>query len=319
MPVAIADVNRDPRSENFVPAEIVPADIIIDAKIVSTLLQEQFALCVEKISLLGEGWDNSVFLVNGDLVFRFPRRKEAAGLVEKEMRVLPLLKDRLTLSIPDPIYFGKPTPAYESAFYGHQLIKGQSGCSVRLSKNEYERAAIDLGLFLRGLHDIGDLPPLATNVEPSFDRTDFEKYYQTFVERLRTVEQWYDLTAHQNKFEEICNDAQKYRPVSTKKVLIHGDFYHRHLIFNESMRVSGVIDWGDSSIADPVGDLGIIYQFLPQSARKYFFETYGDVDDNALHYARFIGLYLAVALLWFGYDRKDQDLIRTSLWTFAEI
>jgi len=35
--------------------------------------------------------------------------------------------------------------------------------------------------------------------------------------------------------------------------------------------------------------------------------------------AGFLGLYYAVALLWYGYDKKDNKLVKTSLWTLENI
>ena len=47
---------------------------------------------------MGAGWDNTAYLVNGEWVFRFPRRTIAVPLLEAEGRVLPKLAPRLPLS-----------------------------------------------------------------------------------------------------------------------------------------------------------------------------------------------------------------------------
>lgn len=299
---------------------VIPADIIINEEIVALLIAEQFGLTGRKIRLLGEGFDNAVYRVDDNLVFRFPRRQEAVSTIEREIRILPLLENHLSIEIPKPIYIGQPSPKFDRIFYGHQHIKGQSGCAITLSPDEYQKAAADLGHFLKDLHsiDVKTLGFSSNAMEPLFDRADFNKLWQVFKERIKDVEKNYNIAPYQNKITEICHEAKLYKSKSSN-TFIHGDLYHRHIIFNEKHRLSGVIDWGDSAIGDPIADLAIVFQFLPKFAHQTFFSSYKNIDQNALAYARFLGIYYAMALLWFGHDRKDQDLIRTSLWTMAEI
>lgn len=290
---------------------IIPADIEINKSLVSSLLHDQFQLDISSISLLGEGWDNVVFLVNDKWVFRFPRRLIAKELIEKEIRLLTLLKNRLPLQIPKPLFLGQPTTTYPCTFYGHELLKGTPGSAIMLSEEEYCQAAFSLGHFLKNLHAIN-----IDDLGLSDEDFDYGKSKSVFDSRLSAIEKSYDLKAYKKKFDDICSDAQGYQSTETR--LIHGDMYHRHLIFEKNL-LSGIIDWGDCALGDPTGDLGIIYQFFPKNTRRHFFKSYGAVDEKSLCYARFIGLYFAVALLWFGYDRNDKYLIRTSLWTFDEI
>lgn len=197
-------------------------------------------------------------------------------------------------------------------------MPGQSGCRVRLNAREFKRCARDLGTFLSELHAIdaryfsGTLPP------PVFDRLNFAVLENYFSKRLARVHSTYRLHPYDQKIRWILADAETYRD-TTALCFVHGDLYHRHILFNEHHQFSGVIDWGDSSLSHRVVDLGIVFQFLPKDVHRYFFQAYDAVDDHALAYARFLGLYYAITLLWYGDDRKDQDLIRTSLWTLEEL
>lgn len=49
--------------------------ITINENIARELIESQKHIHVESINLLDEGWDNFVYLVNKNLIFRFPRRK----------------------------------------------------------------------------------------------------------------------------------------------------------------------------------------------------------------------------------------------------
>lgn len=301
--------------------EVIPADIEINESILAHIIEEQFNFRPSSISFFGEGFDNAVYLVDQHWLFRLPRRKEAVELVATEMRVLPLLQPFLPLAIPHPVFFGVPSVRFPRPFYGHELIKGESGSKVHLSPAEYVQAAKDLAKFLRVLHglNMAELGLSPGDLIPYVDRCDYQKLKGIFDKRLADISINYDLKPYRDKIETICEQAKNYVSADSPTGLVHSDIYHRHLIFDEQQKLNGIIDWGDVAIGDVVADLGIGFQFFPQGAREVFFATYGMSDEASLRYARFIGLYYAAALLWFGHDRKDQDLIRTSLWTLAEV
>src|SRR5712692_6638457 len=77
------------------------------------LIEEQFPdLAPARVELFGEGWDNFAFKVNGQFVFRFPRRQIAAELIEIECGLLPKLAPRVTLPVPAPQFLGHATSQY---------------------------------------------------------------------------------------------------------------------------------------------------------------------------------------------------------------
>lgn len=300
---------------------VIPADILINETIVRKVVSDQFGLSPKTIQCYGEGWDTFVYLLDNHLIFRFPRRKEAIPCIKREMKILPILASKISLKIPKPLYFGRATSSFNRPFYGHEIIPGIPESTGSFSLTDYGHAAIDLANFLKELHSINP-QVIASKVHieaPTFDRCDFEKSINKFNHRLKSIKKVYDLKPYLRKISDICNDASSYTSENSWPTIVHGDLYHRHLLFGDNKRLVGVIDWGDCGLADPVADLGIVFLFLPKAFHRDFFELYGIVSDHALLMARFIGLYYAVALLWFGTDRTDESLIKTSLWTLAEI
>ena len=107
--------------------------------------------------LLGAGWDNTAFLINDSLVFRFPRRTMAVPLLEAECQVLPQLAPLLPLEIPAPTYFTSadpqrdfPWPVCGLRTFAGPDTGGGSGC-LREDRNAL---AVPLGRFLRTLHSL---------------------------------------------------------------------------------------------------------------------------------------------------------------------
>src|SRR5207249_1462262 len=100
------------------------------------------------------GWDNSVFLVNNSFVFRFPRRRIAAPLMETEVRLLPWLAAQVPLPIPNPFFVGAPSSDYPCVFSGYPLIRGLTITAANVTADERRAMARPLAQFLAALHPI---------------------------------------------------------------------------------------------------------------------------------------------------------------------
>src|SRR5262245_21292901 len=114
------------------------ADIEITEELVRNCLQMQFPSLapIKTLQCIGEGLDNLVFLVNKNLIFRFPRRKVAVQLIERENNVLKNLQSMFNLAIPNPQYIGHSTDQYPYPFQGYAMLKGISGCHANLSPQD---------------------------------------------------------------------------------------------------------------------------------------------------------------------------------------
>jgi aminoglycoside phosphotransferase (APT) family kinase protein len=68
-------------------------------------------LSSKQIQRLGYGWDNIVYLVGDEFVFRFPRRKVAIDLLRMEGKILPKLADFITIPYSKPVTIRHPFSA----------------------------------------------------------------------------------------------------------------------------------------------------------------------------------------------------------------
>ena len=79
------------------------AEVEVTPQFAADLLREQFPdLPAQRVTVLATGWDNTAFVVDGQWLFRFPRRRIAVPGVQREITVLSRLAPRLPLPIPDP-------------------------------------------------------------------------------------------------------------------------------------------------------------------------------------------------------------------------
>ena len=68
----------------------IPLDIQLNAAQVASIIKVQFPdVSLSSVAHLGEGCDSTAFEVNGQLVFRFPKRADVDQQLAIESRILP--------------------------------------------------------------------------------------------------------------------------------------------------------------------------------------------------------------------------------------
>ena len=284
------------------------AEVVFDEALVRTLLAEQFPeLDASSVRLLGEGWDNSVWVVEDMWAFRFPRRGIAIPGVERELVVLPRLAPLLPVPVPEPRFVGVPSELFPWPFFGAALLGGLEVADAGLAEDARSELGAELGRFLRVLHDIEvdvDLP------DDPIRRADTPFRVERTRERLDTSEAL-GVWTPSPEVERILAQAEQLEP-SRHRVVTHGDLHLRHVLV-ENGALSGVIDWGDMCRSDPAIDLMLVWSLLPRSGRERFVGEYGPVDEEARLRARVLALFLGLTLTLYGRDVGNEGLERECL------
>jgi len=285
------------------------AEIVVGPELARALIREQFQAPGSTIEPFGSGWDNTAYLVDGELVFRFPRRQIAVRLMECETRVLPRLAGRLPIPIPNPEWAGEPTEAFPWPFSGYRRLVGRTVDSVDLQDAERRAMAAPLGAFLRALHDVSteglELP------RDEFRRTDFGQRISMLRERLGGLEDAGLITDRRPWLRLF--EVEDFPAPAERAVPVHGDLYERHLLMDDAHRVCGVIDWGDVHAGDPGVDLSLLYRFFPAAARDDFLRAYGDIDARTARMARLRAAFHAVTVAFFAHSTGDAAMLRAGL------
>jgi len=290
-------------------ANVWDADVEVTAERAARLIERQFPeLAPARLRLLGSGWDNVAFAVNGQVCFRFPHRALAAGLLRNEIRVLPYLAPFLALPITAPTFCGAPDEAYPYPFAGYPLIPGITACRAGLSDVDREAIAEPLARFCATLHAI-PVPPDAREWAPGdvLGRGDIARRVPAARERLVALrlEGEQDLPAILGWLDRLAATPAYGGP----GCWLHGDLYARHLLVDAEKRLCGVIDWGDVHLGDPSVDLSVAFSFLPLSARERFRSAYGAVDPAAWDRARFRALNYGIVLTEYGRETGDAAIL----------
>lgn len=295
------------------------AEEVLEAPLALELIREQFpGLGLSKIRLLGAGWDNTAFIVDEDLIFRFPRREISVSLLETEWSLLPKLALRLPLPIPNPKWRGSPTSRFPWPFIGYQMLTGCTACYANLSEEERGRLAEPIANFLVNLH--ATPPSIVSECQIAGDnhsRIDWKILIPTIIKNIEDLS-LLNLLENRTKLELLIESLYDLRP-PMNSVVVHGDFYVRHILINESHNLVGVIDWGDIHVGDPAIDLAIAHSFLPKIAHANFRKAYGVISEETWSLALLRAIHSSILLILYGHHSKDPVILREGLRTLKII
>ncbi|TDF94472.1 phosphotransferase [Paenibacillus piri] len=280
------------------------------------------------ITLLGEGFDNTVYRVNGRYVFRFPRRSIAVELLRVECALLPhLARLQLPLQVSEPVFEGKPTAEYPWPFAGYRYVAG--ALPGRVTAEERIRSSRPLAAFLRRLHGFPVEQAKRLGVpNDRIGRLDLSiRLNQADSNMSKAIERglWSDRHDWDELIAWLDERAKKSGNGSGDGIeggvgnggafteaLVHGDLHIRNILVNEERIITGIVDWGDVHTGNPAADLALVYSYLPPEGRKLFFADYGEVDVQTRMLARFRAVHTTLFLLLYGNDRQDAALVEAA-------
>lgn len=271
---------------------------------------------------LAAGWDNWVFQVGDDLVFRFPRREVAVALALTEIRVLPALAGSLPLAIPNPQYASLGETGGETGgdwpFAGYRKLPGQTADGLGLTDEQRWACARPLAEFLRTLHGLPS-EQVAQLGAPGDElrRLDVLRLRELAESRIeRACER--GLLNERAVFDAELAAASSSVPPSTD-VLVHGDLHACNVIVDDAGRLSGVIDWGDCHRGDPAVDLAMAHAFLPRSAHHDFRETYGEISPDRWALARLRALVVSLTIAVYADDVGREAQCAEACWALRNM
>jgi aminoglycoside phosphotransferase (APT) family kinase protein len=271
------------------------ADVEIDAALVEHLLGQFLELEVETLVPLSEGWDRSIWVVNHELAFGFPRRAVVLEGFLLELEWLPRIAPHVPVAVPTPLYVGQPGDGFPYPFYGSPFISGTDLGDVALDGSARHEVAIGLARFLKALHSIEVGPELRRDRNRRADMA------------LR-VPQWRDQIAELSRnglwsappIVEQTFAAAERLALPEEGTLVHGDLHFRQII-SDGARLTGVVDWVDVARSDASLDLQVYWSVAEPASREAFRSEYGDITEDQLLRSRAIAFWLNAVLANYGH------------------
>lgn len=219
-----------------------------DAQLVADLQRALPDFAVGSWKLLGEGWMSRALLLNGAWVARFAK-SEAAGLdLRKEARVLPLIAERVSLSVPRFEHVGEQRSGLPFVVYravpGQPLVDGLAG----LPATTCERMAQQLARFMEQLQSVPVAEVTASGLEPTDLGAELAQAREAWVAAKSEIPPGpFDYVAR--RFDAYLAEP-RFRTREPR--LIHADLSPDHWLYDaERAELSGIIDFGDCELGDP--------------------------------------------------------------------
>src|SRR5437763_25694 len=108
------------------------ADLVAVDEALARRLLARIDVTPKSLTLLAEGWDRSVWLIDEELVAGFPRKQVVVPLIEREIALLPAISAQVPAAIPVPVVLGEPSEEFPWPFYVSRFLPGEEAALVEL-------------------------------------------------------------------------------------------------------------------------------------------------------------------------------------------
>lgn len=227
-------------------------------------------LNISKKEIIESGFHSTAVIINDELVFRFPLKKEFYDEYIHEFNLLKKIRKHISVPIPDL----KLHQTDDFVFTEHTLIEGTQYSQLKspLSKQEKEQLADDLALFLKELHNCPtDLPICQFSAEE----------YGVCDKKIKYT----NLLSDDEKQELLLTikEFNSYDYKEDRVVLSHTDLNENNFLLKEN-RLVGVIDFGNACRRDLSSEFATLM--------KWDFDL---VQKIAFRYEEITGKYVDLA------------------------
>lgn len=235
-------------------------------------------LNIEEVRLITNGVDNFVAEIHSNFsnsIFRFPRHEESQRKLEFEIKILDLLKDKITTPFPRVEFLGK------SAFYmGYHKIEGEPlnyKLIASLASEQKGKLAFDVAYFLYEIHRSISLDEAQAM---QMLKEDLHEYIH--LVKASSLPQKIKHPAVVRFMEETLKECQECSISEEDMVVLHNDLHAKNVAIHlEEKKLNGVFDFGDVKIGDIHRDFHLLYHLHPVFMKEVM-EQYEKISKRRL-------------------------------------
>jgi aminoglycoside phosphotransferase (APT) family kinase protein len=277
------------------------SDRPLNDQIVTSLVASQFPeLSGARVTGWDEGADNEAVEINGEWVFRFPKRAECESHLRSELALLPHLAPRLPVPVPQYRFVGTPGPLFPYLFAGYRKLRGTPAIQLGLGPGDALALAPALGAVLSAVHSLPADEACCIGVRRAED--DPQSRVLEALEELRAVRGELRPESYEGCRLYLEQSAAAGQGYQGPPRLLHADFSAEHILLSpDGRRVEGVIDWTDAEVGDPAFDFGYLWVWHGERLVDEILRHYAlDVDPGLRDRVQRDGVCQAIADLHYG-------------------
>lgn len=257
---------------------------------VQRLVSDNTAIEVLETRFLGEGWDFFNWLINGEWVFRFPKRHEEIDTLVQERKLL----NSLSLSIDIPkfeIWVPKPSK-FMMPFAGYRYLKGDILCIKEATDEAIAQVGPVMGNVLRELHGVQVTRSLVP-ADPARSATEgISSALPSFKAHL-TSETYRQIDQAQASYQVRSRVGDQ--------VTAHNDLGVAHILVNDACEPTGIIDWADAETTSRYVDFAGLWIWGGDELLRAMLSSYPiEPTLEDLAQIRILGLFSAIVEAQYG-------------------
>ena len=264
------------------------------------------------------GQNSDVLVVNGDLIFRFPKYPHVLEQLEYEVEILRAIQGRVPLAVPVPSHVSLESQQVGQAFVGYRMVPGdplwRETFQAIQDQATLRGLASQLGGFLKALHSVPYADAIERELPLRDTRAECEDIYRRMRDKLfghmrPDAHEW--ASEH---FEAFLRDDSSF---AYEPVLKHGDFGPSNILFDKDHgRISGIIDFGGSGLGDPAYDFAGLLSGYGEEFVRWCGEDYPEVELFLPRIRFYRGTFALLEAL-FGVENGDEQAFRAGIAQYA--
>ena len=228
-------------------------------------------------AILTDGLWNDIYVINGELTLRIAKSEQAKEPLDRECRLLALIRRETGIPVPDMRLLEHGVACYPYIagvpLFRHRLL--------RLDGHRQTALMRKLGEYMRQLHQIPS--SLIKEHGISTSPVSSENLYKHLTASYEKIKR--ELYPHMRSYTRACVDAAfkglengedwfRYEPC-----LIHADLGLEHILLDENYEnIVGIIDFGNAGTGDPAFDLGILLDNLGEGLTARMADAYPGLE-----------------------------------------
>jgi macrolide phosphotransferase len=189
--------------------------------------------------VFAEDWNNQEWVV------RIPRR-ELFHQIERERKILALVRKHLSISVPDwkiadpdfiayPLMRGDPVITFDATT--HEITWNISEKKNRLTSS--------LARILVELHRI----PFTEATDAGLESPTIHQVRQEHLDEIEEIKREIGIDSELENRWRAWIETDDFWPDFT--TFVHGDLYAGHILSDAAGNISGIIDWSEARLSDP--------------------------------------------------------------------
>lgn len=253
-----------------------PDEVDIDESLIRRLVARQFPqwrdLPLSRVRSVST--DNALYRLGGDMVVRLPRLPRGINALKREQRCLPELSPHLPVPVPEPLGAGVPDEGFPFPWAVYRWMEGETVADAR--DVDLMDVATNLGRFVAAMQriDTSGAPAPAAPWRSPGQSPEIDAEVRMRIREL-SARGALDAGLVTAVWEKVSATPAWDGPPTW----VHGDLADVNLLVRGS-RLSGVIDFGATSVGNPAHDLRPAWGIFNAQTRDVFRAEIGVDDDT---------------------------------------